>query len=700
MKIADFVLGESHTQKKVADYGLWESHLDPEVLFVKGRAPNYPFQHRGRLYWLQFLSDSYPGKTVLCRAGDERCGFGVEIITPLLAFDVHSNFSIQTRANEYGGKCFCVIDDYIVFNNYRDGCLYAQEIRDYSSSETDVYFIDGRRYFMKMGGHDLPVKLAAWNDQPIPGFADLSTSPDGQWIVAVMEVPNSEGENECRIVKIRWQKNASGEPDPQQVETLVSGADFYASPTISGDGSRLAWLEWSHPYMPWDQTRLMCADIDLGGPQPIRNQSAIIDHENWAVCQIGFLGNGELIFVSDNPECDFWNFYGYSSKGGCRQISNECGEFGEAHWQFGQSRWQEISDGVIAAILTGRDGDRIIKLNTKTSRIRPMTDQFAALNQMSLGERGRLLCMAHYENSMPSIIQVLYGGLEEIPLQYKDMFDVDHGPVPEFVEFATSKEEVAYGLFFAPLNPIYTGPESQRPPLIVMIHGGPTGRSSRVYEGIRHHYCSLGFAVLDINHRGSTGFGRTYRQSLVGNWGIDDCEDIAAGIHYLIQKQQIDPELVFIRGSSAGGYAVQRALTQHNELFCAGASYYGIGNLITLSEITHRFESRYTDRLIGEEFDRDRARSPDSCYRQRSPIFEMDKLACPLILFQGSDDRVVPPELSHEVVDLLKRKGIHHAYHEYKGEGHGFRNKTTKLAALDKEIEFFTDIIRKKRDSD
>ncbi|MCY4226142.1 MAG: prolyl oligopeptidase family serine peptidase [Gammaproteobacteria bacterium] len=682
--------------KKIADFGLWESHLEPGALFVKGRAPNYPFRHRKRLHWLQVLSDEYSGKTVLCRAGKVEDATGPEIVTPL-PFDVSQNFNIRTRVNEYGGKCYCIINDCLVFNNYLDGCLYAQNLSQDALSGADVRMIDGHRYYTKAKGHDLPEKFAAWSDQPIPGFADLSASPDGKWIVAVMEIPNDEGGNECRIVKIRWRANASGKPGLQPIETLVSGADFYARPVISADGSRLAWMEWSHPHMPWDQTRLMCADLDLEASLSIRNKASIIDREGWAVCQIGFLENGELIFVSDNPECDFWNFYSCSAEGECRQISHERGEFGEVHWQFGQSRWQETADGVIAAILTERDGDRIIELNTKTSEIRPVTQHIAALNQISLDEDGLLSCMAYYENQVPSIVQVRHSGLDEVSIGGEDGFEIDHAPVSEFVEFATSREEVAYGLFLAPLNPGFTGPDSQRPPLIVMIHGGPTGRSSRVYEGIRHYYCSLGFAVLDVNHRGSTGFGRTYRQSLMGNWGIDDCEDIAAGIGYLIRKQRIDPELVFIRGGSAGGYAVQRALTRHNELFCAGASYYGIGNLITLSEITHRFESRYTDRLIGEAYDRDRARNPDSRYRQRSPIFEMDKLNCPLILFQGSDDKVVPPALSHEVVELLERKGIRHAYHEYAGEGHGFRNKATKLDAMDREIEFFTDIIREKR---
>ncbi|MCY4052048.1 MAG: prolyl oligopeptidase family serine peptidase [Gammaproteobacteria bacterium] len=683
-------------KKKIAHFGLWESHLDSEAILTKGQEPNYPFQYKGCLYWLQNLSGAHSGKTVLCKVIDEEGQARSEIITPL-SFDVSTNFNIRTRVNEYGGKCFCIIDDYFIFNNYQEGSLYAQKIRHDTTPATDVHWIGKYRYCKKLKGRDLPIKLAEWNNQPIPGFADLLISPDGQWIVAVMETPSDESGSYCQIVKIRWQLNTSGEPDLQRIETLISGADFYANPVIFSDGSKMSWIEWSHPNMPWDRTRLMCADLDLNESRPVQNEIRIIDRENWSVCQIGYLNNGDLLFISDNPECDFWNFYQYSSKGELKQITDEEGEFGEAHWQFGQSRWKERSDGIIVAIFTERDGDRIIELNTKTSEIHSITHQHAALNQMSLSDDGILLCMAYYENRPSSVVRVKHLGLDEIDIEREERNNFDHTPCPEFIEFPTSKGEKAYGLFFEPMNPEYEGISSHLPPLIVMIHGGPTGRSSRMYEGIRHHYCSLGFAILDVNHRGSTGFGRVYRQSLNGNWGIDDCEDIAAGIGYLVEKQRVDPELVFIRGGSAGGYAVQRALTQHNDLFCAGASYYGIGNLITLSEITHRFESRYTDQLIGEEFDAVRARNPDSRYTQRSPVFDMDRLNCPLILFQGSEDKVVPPELSHEVVRILKSKGIHHAYYEFAGEGHGFRNKTTKLTALTHEVEFFTNIIREKR---
>lgn len=648
----------------MANCGLWASHLDLEAVLDKGRQPNYPFIHDRQLYWLQALSAEEQGRTALVRESDTH---DYEIITP-------ENFDIRTRVNEYGGKCFCIVDDYIVFNNFLDGSLYAQ----------------------RLSSDNAPLKLAMWHDQKIPGFADLVASPDCKWIVAVMEVPHPEGENRCRIVKIEWDPRRLGNGGHHQIETLASGADFYASPTISADQSRLAWIEWSHPCMPWDQTRLACAGLDSNGQLLHNSCTTVIDREDWSVCQIGFMQNGDLIFISDNPDCDFWNFYRWSASGELAQISHEQGEFGEPHWVFGQARWQELSAGVIAAVLTDQSGDRIVELQTTTGHCRNLTRQEAAFRHLSRGENDSLLCVASYENRMSSIVQITPRGLEERMVANSGPKLADDVPKPEFVEFPTTKGQVAYGLFFTPMNPDVQVMEGERPPLMVMIHGGPTGRSSRAYAGIRHYFSSLGFAVLDVNHRGSTGFGRTFRQSLSGNWGVDDCEDIVAGIQHLVNQQRVDPDLVFIRGSSAGGYAVLRALTRHNRMFCAGASYYGIGNLITLSEITHRFESRYVDRLIGEKFDRVQAQHQNSRYTERSPVFALDRLNCPLILFQGLDDKVVPPELSREVADLLKSKGIRHAYHEYPGEGHGFRKQETRLDALNREIDFFSEIIRQR----
>ena len=227
-----------------------------------------------------------------------------------------------------------------------------------------------------------------------------------------------------------------------------------------------------------------------------------------------------------------------------------------------------------------------------------------------------------------------------------------------------------------------------------MVHGGPTSRTDKSYQPLKQYFASLGFAVLDINHRGSTGYGRAYRQRLLGQWGEVDVMDIADAIAYLITQDEVDARSIFIRGGSAGGYAVLRALTVYPDLFAGGACYYGIGNLITLSEITHKFEARYTDMLVGEPFNPESASAPKSRYRSRSPIFQMDKLTAPVILFQGMLDKVVPPEVTGEVVELLKSRGIPHAYTEYANEGHGFRSAENRIDSLERETGFFIDILK------
>lgn len=226
-----------------------------------------------------------------------------------------------------------------------------------------------------------------------------------------------------------------------------------------------------------------------------------------------------------------------------------------------------------------------------------------------------------------------------------------------------------------------------------MVHGGPTSHSSRVFHPLRQYFASLGFAVLDINHRGSTGYGRRYRQRLLGNWGEMDVADIISCMDHAIANQLVDSSRVFIRGGSAGGYAVLRALTRFPERFAGGACYYGIGNLVTLSEITHKFESCYANRLLGEDFDPQQSRQPGSRYMTRSPLNELENLRAPLILFQGLDDKVVPPEVSREIVQVLEQQGIHYQYTEYAGEGHGFRKTASRVDSLKKETSFYRDIL-------
>ncbi len=642
-----------------ARYGSWESHMDIEAAVDKASYPQYPFECMDRVYWLQSLRERDGRTSVMLHVGNGRA----HPVTP-------AEFDVRTRVNEYGGKCFCIIGNRIIFNNHADGTLYCQELRTGSS----------------------PAVFARETSGESIGFADLVVSGCGSWVLAVSE-RQQDSESSCGIVAIPYD---SADPDRDRSRDLIrlaSGSDFYAAPALSPDGSVLAWMEWSVPDMPWDRTRLMVSSVcHEHGCISLQSVTAAVDNPDTAVCQPGFLPDGTLVFASDSPACNFWNLFAYRGQE-LVQITDEQAEFGEAHWTFGQNRWVASSDSRVIAICTRRYGDRIVEVNVKTGQCSNLSDEFASCSHLWANQRGEVLFVAHHDDRLAEVVQLCPSKNRPASNVLTPNPGMETCSKPEFLEFPTGNREVAYGYLYRPCNPGYAGLEGTLPPLVVMVHGGPTSRATREYAGIKQYFCSLGFAVLDVNHRGSTGFGRTYRQSLLGNWGEHDCEDIRAGVRHVLQEGLADPRHVFIRGGSAGGYAVLRALTRHAALFCAGASYYGIGNLITLSEITHRFESRYTDQLIGERFDPEVSRQPDSLFVRRSPVFDLDRIECPLILFQGGQDRVVPPSLAREVVSLLEQKGIRHAYHEYPEEGHGFRQTVNRVDSLCRETHFFSSLV-------
>ena len=638
----------------VAPYGLWKSANDIEQHISQASAPSYPFRYKGQCYWLESRPNE-GGRVSLMKQ------FGGGDSQSLLPCE----YNIRTSVHEYGGQCFCHVGKDIIFNNYRDGVLYKQSLSPNAS----------------------PIAVSNSNSENAQSsFADLICTPNCRFVIAVEEVVKDFNENENQIVAINLHSGKH--------TILAKGSDFYANPVVCKDGLQLAWIEWSHPFMPWDQSRIVLAELSYEDDEiSIISRRTIVDEPNRSVCQLGFLDDHRLVFISDSNDCDFWSFF-VLHDGLIKQISDCLGEFGEAHWVFGQKRWQSVGDGILIAVLTTNNGDELVEVDCISGDITTLHQGFAACSQLQYNG-DEVLFVAHYTDRTAELksLKLQSGAVESIfdkPLEVNQ--ELYSQPIT--VEFPTDNGDTAHGLFYPPCNKDYTAAKGSLPPLIVTIHGGPTGRAGLELHHIKQYFCSLGFALFDINHRGSTGYGRQYRQSLIGQWGEFDASDIRNGIRYLINNNWIDGEQVFIRGSSAGGYAVLRALTQFPELFAAGACYYGIGNLITLCKITHKFESRYTDRLVGQNFDIRTAEEPDSVFVQRSPIFQMHELACPLILFQGEDDKVVPPEVSREVVNLLKRKGIKHSYTEYPGEGHGFRQSSSKIDSLTKEIEFFSDIIK------
>ncbi len=643
-----------------APYGAWQSPWSLESVFDDGFEPACPFVVGGRLYWLESLSEENGRVAVMTetRSGERRC------VTP-------AKYNIRTRVHEYGGKCFCVHGDYILFNNWRDGQLYRQRLSATSSP------------------HLLPASV-------IPGcrgFADLSVSRDGTWVIGVIEL-EADGERCENINRIVAVSLSDINADSPAFTTLAEGADFYASPVLSDDGGQIAWLEWSHPNMPWDQTRLARASLATDARRiAVTSRRTVVDEPGRSVCQPGFTRGGVLLFVSDDETTDRWNFHSHDGSR-IRRLTDSQFEFGEPHWIFGQSRWQQSDDNLIYAVGSSHSGDRIFAIDLEGGWLNPVGREFAACRQLFGDDSGAIWFVGCFSDRQPQILR-----LEPDSNRIESCLSGVSGPAqarlssPQPISFPDADQNPVYGYFYPPCNPRYVAPAGTLPPLLVVTHGGPTGRATPEYSAIKQYFCALGFALLDINHRGSSGYGRAYRQQLLGQWGVFDVDDMISGIDFAAREGWIDPGRVFIRGSSAGGFVVLSALTRYPQRFAGGACYYGIGNLITLSEITHKFESRYTDNLVGEAFDPVNARAPDSRYVSRSPLFHLESLGCPLILFQGEDDKIVPAEVAREVVNSLLEQGLEYEYTEYPDEGHGFRAKRNRLDALRREIDFFIRII-------
>ncbi len=629
--------------------------LEIPALFEQPGAPSYPFyDDLGQLCWLESLTDE-GGRLAI----KQQTPPGERLITP-------PGFQIRSRVHEYGGQCFCVAGASVYFNNFSDGLIYRQGLH----------------------GDDRPEAISLPVDGGI-AYADLYYCEALNVLLAIQELAGaSAAENLNRIVAFPL-----GLDQPVVPQVILDGADFYAAPCVSKQGDQLAWLEWSNPDMPWDQSCLYIASFSISdaGLKP-GSVKRIAGGDGCSVCQPGFLSDGDLVFAMDSdapinqPE-NYWNLY-RAHHGVIKALTQNRAEFGEAHWIFGQRRWLQYDDNTLLVVRTRDEADVLCELDLHSGNLFERCKPVSRLSQLSLSGK-RMLGIAHYPNRPPAIFRYQAGeactDLKTLP----NWIDPEFVSEPELLSFPTRDGAYAYANYYAakPLN------SSTPISLLVLVHGGPTSRADTALSPLVQYFCQNGFAVLDINHRGSTGHGRVYRQKLLGQWGEIDANDIEDAIQFVFKHKQHDPARVFIRGGSAGGYAVLRALTRFPALFSGGACYYGIGNLITLAEITHKFEGRYTDRLIGESYDRERAKQPDSRFRSRSPIFDIDRIRSPLILFQGLDDKVVPPDVSREMVDTLAANGIKHDYIEYSGEGHGFRKAETRIDALQREMDFYQTIL-------
>lgn len=617
----------------VASYGAWKSPISSDLI-VAGAIGLGQIKLDGKtIYW----SESRPteaGRNVIVH----RSANGETIdLTP-------APFNARTRVHEYGGGAFMIANETVYFSNFADQRLYQQTV----GSE--------------------PIALTP--EAPLR-YADVVFDDSRNRLICVREAHQDQTvENTIAAISLTDQSQT----------VLVSGSDFYAFPRLSPDGSRLSWICWNHPNMPWDGTELWTAKIKADGT--LETPEKIAGGLEESIFQPEWSPDGSLIFIGDRT--GWWNFYRWNpTTQKTEPLCEKAAEFGLPLWVFGMSTYGFAGNQIICSY-TENGLSRFASLDLATRELTPIETPYTSIG-------GLQVCSDHAvflggSSTEPSaIVKYDFQTQQFEVLRRASELRIDPGylSVPEAIEFPTENNLTAFALYYAPKNKDYTAPEGERPPMLVKSHGGPTASTSAAFNLGIQYWTSRGFAVLDVNYGGSTGYGRAYRERLKGTWGIVDVDDCANGAKYLAEQGKVDGDRLVIAGGSAGGYTTLCALTFKNT-FKAGASYYGVSDLKALAEDTHKFESRYLDGLIGAYPER------ADLYEERSPISAVDRLSCPVIFFQGDEDKIVPPNQAEMMVDALKQKGLPVAYVLFEGEQHGFRKAENIKRALDGEFYFYS----------
>ena len=503
-------------------------------------------------------------------------------------------------------------------------------------------------------------------------FADLYFDSRYERILCVCEDhSDSEQEPANTLVEVDISSGA--------VVPLCYGYDFYSNPRTSPDGNKISWLCWNHPNMPWDGTELWVADIDNSG-QP-ENLKHLAGSDTTSIFQPEWSPDSKLYFVSD--ESGWWNLACHDGIN-VSMLTGLESEFGLPQWVFGQKTYAfGDNDTVFCTRITDGIG-QLSRLDLKTLQLTDIDVPFNAFESIC-AYRETLYLIAASERRFTEVAALQTDSLQlkTIASSCKMNIDDEYISRGECISFDTRHGDKAYAFYYPPRNKNYAAPQGELPPAIVLSHGGPTGATDASLDLRKQYWTSRGFAIIDVNYSGSTGYGRKYRERLKQNWGLRDVEDVCDAATYFAARNFVDNNRLIIKGSSAGGYTVLAALTFH-DVFSCGTSYYGISDLESLVADTHKFESRYTDQLIGDY------PGQKQIYHDRSPINFVDRLSCPVIFFQGLEDRVVPSTQAETMVDALKIKGIPVSYVSFENEQHGFRSASTIKAALDAELYFYS----------
>jgi len=622
-------------ESQVAPYGSWKSPITSDLIVAETVGLGRIALDGEEVYWVELRPAEGGRNVVVRRTADGH----TSDVTP-------APFNTRTRVHEYGGGAFAVTDGTVIFSNFADQRLYRQD--------------------------------PGASPQPITPEADLRYA-DGvvdrrrNRLICVREDHTAAGHDAVNtLVSLDLASGDGG-------QVLVSGNDFYSSPRLSPDGTRLAWLTWNHSNMPWDGTELWAGELREDSSLGPSRRVAGGDDES--IFQPEWSPDGTLHFVSDRT--GWWNLYRWRD-GRIEPLCEMEAEFGAPQWIFGLSTYAFESAERIICSYTQQGTWNLASLNTVTGELEVIETPYTQIGSLR-ATSGRAVFLAGSPTESTSLVQLDLATREPQVLRRSSKVEVAPGylSVPQAIEFPTEHGRTAHAFFYAPKNRDYAAPPDERPPLLVISHGGPTGATTSALNLGIQYWTSRGVAVLDVNYGGSTGYGRVYRQRLDGQWGIVDVDDCVNGARYLVERGEVDGDRLTIRGGSAGGYTTLSALAFRN-VFKAGASYFGVSDLEALTRETHKFESRYLDRLIGPYPDR------RDLYQARSPIHFIERLSCPVIFFQGLEDKVVPPSQAEIMVEALRAKGQPVAYIPFEGEQHGFRHADNIKRALDAELYFYS----------
>lgn len=619
----------------IAPYGAWPSPISAATVAAGATPLSQLALGHHDIYWLAGRPAEGGRNTLLRRRGAETAE-----LTPL-------PLNVRSRVHEYGGGAYAVDGDTVYFCHDGDKRLY----RKVGDGEAVPFTQPGRQR-----------------------FADFAIDAARGRLIAVREQhphdPASHAHPDNTLCAVGFDGTET---------VLVQGNDFYSSPRLSPDGRQLAWLSWDHPRMPWQGTELWLASVNADGT--LGTALKVAGGAEEAICQPEWAPDGALYFVSDRS--GWWNIYRHVDGASAHAVCPMAAEFGSPHWVFGNAMYGFTSATEIAATYIEQGVSKLARIDVATGRLTAIDTPYGEIRELKAGP-GFVAVLA----GSPVIplelarIDLSNGELEVLAQSIDTAPDTGYLSVPASISYPSANGRTAHAFYYPPANKDVQAPAGSKPPVIVIGHGGPTGMTVNTLKLATQFWTSRGFGVLDVNYGGSTGFGRAYRDLLKGQWGVVDVEDCVAGARHLARQGLADPDRLIIRGSSAGGLTTLCALTFH-DVFKLGASYYGVSDLKGLDQDSHKFESHYNEYLIAP------AAEADAVYLQRSPIHHTDKLACPMIFFQGKDDMVVPPSQSVSMVQALKARGMPVAYVELEGEGHGFRKAESIIRTLEAELYFY-----------